>query len=355
MTAEPDRPPPKLTGRASLTDLAALCHRIAVSLDAGVDVRRVWRSESERARGNARRVYAAIADGVAAGNGFDAAVRSQAGYFPRLFVDMAEVGEATGSTPEVFRRLAGHYDHLVATRRDLLSRLAWPAFQLAIALAVVAALIAVGGFVNDGRGEAIDLLGLGLVGGRGLMIYANALIALALMGLGGWVAITRSRALSSFVWRFAAGLPVVGDCLNKIALARVAWALHLMLNVEMDLRRVAPAALAASGDPRFRDATESTARDVGRGRPLSEAYGRTGLFPAPFLDALVVAEESGQLVESMSRLSREYEAEAQRAVATLSALVGAAVWLLVALLLVSLVFRIFGFYTGAIYDALEQV
>ena len=155
--------------------------------------------------------------------------------------------------------------------------------------------------------------------------------------------------------RAAAVMPILGPCLDKIALARVAWALRLMLNVQMDIRRVASTAMAVSGDPRFRAAGPSAAEALEAGRPLSEAYAGTGLFPPRFLEELLVAEESGQIVESMRRLADAYKEEAERAIDTIATIIGVVVWLLVAALIISLVFRVFGFYTGVLYDALEQI
>ena len=43
-------------------------------------------------------------------------------------------------------------------------------------------------------------------------------------------------------------LPAVGMRSQRIALARVAWALHLTLNVDMDLRRIVPLVLRTTGN-----------------------------------------------------------------------------------------------------------
>ena len=106
-------------------------------------------------------------------------------------------------------------------------------------------------------------------------------------------------------------LPGIGSSLEKIALSRLAWALHLTLNVEMDLRRVVPLVLRATGNDHYIRHTDQIVADVAAGHPLHVAFARSGAFPATFIDALAVAEESGQTVESMDRLSKRYEEEAE--------------------------------------------
>jgi type IV pilus assembly protein PilC len=149
-------------------------------------------------------------------------------------------------------------------------------------------------------------------------------------------------------------LPGVGPALEKIYLARLAWALHLTLNVTMDLRRLVPLVLRATGSDYYIRHTNQIVADVARGRPLHVAFATSHAFPASFLDALAVAEESGQIVESMDRLSKRYEEEAESAIKTLATIFGFLVALLVMGLIAMMIFRLAGFYLGTINEAVEM-
>ena len=70
--------------------------------------------------------------------------------------------------------------------------------------------------------------------------------------------------------------------------------------------------------------------------------------------ALQVAEESGRVVESMDRLSRRYEEEAELALRTLTVVAGFLVWALVAAIIIWMIFRLAGFYIGTINEALQM-
>jgi type II secretory pathway component PulF len=83
------------------------------------------------------------------------------------------------------------------------------------------------------------------------------------------------------------------------------------------------------------------------------AFARSGAFPSTFVDALAVAEESGQVVESMDRLSKRYEEEAESAVKALAVAFGTLVALLVMGIIVLMIFRLAGFYFGTINEALK--
>jgi type II secretory pathway component PulF len=148
-------------------------------------------------------------------------------------------------------------------------------------------------------------------------------------------------------------LPGIGASLEKLALSRLAWALHLALNVEMDLRRVVPLVLRATGNDHYIRHTEQIVIDVAAGQPLYAAFSHSGAFPSTFIDALAVAEESGQAVESMDRLAKRYEEEAEAAVKTLAMVLGVLVGMLVMGIIIAMIFRLAGFYFGTINEALK--
>jgi type II secretory pathway component PulF len=197
------------------------------------------------------------------------------------------------------------------------------------------------------------VLGFGLVGTRGLFIYVNFLIIVGLGITGLVIAIRRGTLWTRPVQRAFMQLPGIGASLEKIALSRLAWSLHLALNVEMDLRRVVPLALRATGSDHYIRHTNQIAADIAAGQPMYAAFARSGAFPSTFIDALAVAEESGQTVESMDRLANRYEEEAEAAAKALAMILGVLVGLLVMGIIIFMIFRLAGFYFGTINEALK--
>jgi type II secretory pathway component PulF len=238
-------------------------------------------------------------------------------------------------------------------QRIFFRAIAWPMFELAFAIVVIGVLIWVMGIVANRGGKSVDILGFGLVGTRGLVIYLNFLIIVGLCAAAFVIALRRGALWTRPLQRVLMRLPGVGSSLEKIALARLAWALHLTLNVEMDLRRLVPLALRATGSDHYVRHTDQIAADVAAGHPLHLAFARSGAFPPTFIDALTVAEESGQTVESMDRLSKRYEEEAEDAVKALAVVMGTLVALVVMGIIVMMIFRLAGFYFGTINDALK--
>jgi type II secretory pathway component PulF len=344
-----------LEPRFSNKALAELCHRLAVESDAGIDIRRTWQREAESAPSRLRPYMAHVRDGVAGGKSMSLALAETGHVFPPLFLEMARVGEESGSLPRVFRNLESHYRRAQQAQRIFLAAIAWPMLELAFAILVIGALIWVLGIVAArNHGEPIDILGFGLIGTKGLIIYVNLVIAVALCIGAVVIALQRGVLWTRPIQRTLLRVPAVGSALEMICLSRLAWALHLTMNTSMDLRRMVPLVLRATGNDHYVRHTDQIVANVAAGHPLHLAFARSGAFPLDFVDAMEVAEESGQTVESMERLSKRYEEEAESAVRMLASIFGFAVGMLVMALIVLMIFRLAGFYFGTINSLLKD-
>jgi type II secretory pathway component PulF len=344
-----------LSPRISSRDLGELSHRLAVETESGIDVRRTWKREADSARPKYRDDFRHISDAVNRGESLSVAIAGTGQLFPPLFREIVDVGEKTGTLGRVFHRLSSHYRKSVEMQRLFLLSILWPAIQLGLAICVIGALIWILGIIaNRNGGEPIDILGFGLIGNRGLLIYTNFIIAVGLCIAGLVIAFRRGALWIKPLQHLAMKIPGLGHSLEKLALARLTWALHLTMNVEMDLRKLVPLVLRATGNDYYIQHTAEATRLVATGHPIHEAFAATRAFPADFIDALEVAEESGAVVESMERLSKRYEEESHSAVKMLTIFASVVVWLMVMGLIIVLIFRLFGFYMGTINDALKM-
>ncbi len=329
--------------RVRLKSLAALCRRMATSLEAGIDLRRVVQREADSQTPVAqRRVMRAVYKAVGAGHSLSDAIAESGQFFPELFREMVNMGEETGQLAEVFRHLAEHYERQVSLRRQFLSAISWPLTQLASAIATVGLLIWILGWIADTRGgEAMDVLGWGLVGERGAAVYFGVVAAVVCTAAVLFEASRRGAPWVAPMVRFAYWLPVVGGALTTLALARMAWSMSLTLDTGMSLKKALPLGFRASGDPFHLAHSQQVVSKVTSGSEIHEAMTNTGAFPHDFLDAVHVGEQSGRLPEQMTLLSRQYEERAEAALTVLTRIAGFGVWLLVAAFIVVLIFRIF--------------
>lgn len=340
--------------RIGLKPLAALCRRLALSMGAGVDVRTVWTREAQSVQGLGRKRFALVRDGVAQGRTISDSLADTGQYFPKFFRELIKVGEQTGHLPEVCRQLAEHYEHQLRMRRMLLASISWPAIELAMALGVIGLVIWLMGAIPALAKNKTDMLGFGLTGTSGLITYLAILgmIAFGLFLI--YRATVRGMLWVAPIQHAIMRVPKLGKALETIALARLAWAMHVTLNSGMELKNALRMSLSSTQNVVYTRHIDSVLAAIGNGDEVHEAFRETGIFPLGFLDAVQVGEESGQLVESMGSISAQYQDEARLAMNVMTAVLGVAVFVLIAGIIIFFIFRIFGFYMNILDDALKM-
>ena len=335
---------PFFSPRVSTKALAGLCHRVGISLEAGVDARRAWAREAQSARGPLARRLTAVSKAIDRGCSLAEALSATGDFFPPIFREMVEVGEQTGRLDSVLLQLADHYELRCRMRRNFLSAISWPLVQLAMALGVIGFLIWIAAMLP------VDILGIGLRGTSGLKIY---LTFLAAVGVVLWLLIRAARR--GLVWirpiqRAVLRLPIIGRPLQTMALARLAWSMHLTMSTGMDVRRALKQSLRSTQNARYTDQIPTIDAEIVAGNSIHETFVVAGGYPADFLDTLAVGEQSGKVVESMGRLAGQYQERARMAMMLLAGAAGWAVWALVAAFIIVLIFRIALFYIGILTD-----
>jgi type II secretory pathway component PulF len=339
----------------SSRSLIQLCHRVGMAVRSGVDARRVWEMEERHASGSLKDALGGIRQQVASGGTVAEGMEAANGYFPPMFVHMVAVGEQTGKLDEVLLRLAEHYEHMAGMRRMFWIGIAWPLFELSFAVFIIGFLIFILGVISATTGnEATDVLGLGLIGTRGAITWflmcglvAGGIALLANAISRGW--------LGPQPVLLAMRIPVLGKCLESLALSRLTWSLALALDSGMDARRAAALAIRAAQNPYYESSLAQVAASIRANRQFHESFADSGVFPTDFLQQLEAAEIAGVTTEALLRLAREYEERARTAMRVLTGIATVGVMLLVFGVMILAIFSLFYHaYLKPINDALEM-
>ncbi|MBA4018083.1 MAG: hypothetical protein C0483_12995 [Pirellula sp.] len=342
------------SARASNQELASLCRRLAISLQSGLEVRKIFAREAEgrvpsRMRGRMRTISNAVAAGGSLSEAFDAA----GSYFPTLMRELVRVGEQTGHLDEIFLHLSEHYEFQVKMRREFLQSISWPLTELGIAITLVGLVIWVSGMItgNDLEGRKIDILGFGLRGNSGLIQYVMILGSCAGALLLIFEAGRRGAFWARPIQRAVLLFPVAGKALETLAVSRFAWSLHMTGESGMSLLKALPLCLQATRNDRYISQTDAILADIRRGQTLTDTLSATHAFPLRFLDVLDVGERSGRLPETMKLLSAQYQEEARGAIKILMQVASWLVTLFVMGLICYFIIRLAFFYIGQIQAA----
>ncbi|MBM4002118.1 MAG: hypothetical protein FJ295_02360 [Planctomycetes bacterium] len=341
--------------RMGLRYLLPFLRRASTAIHSGIDVRKFWEMEAKRAPDRFRSSYQNILERVSRGDTMAEAMNAQGELFPPMVRELVEVGEKTGRLEQVLERLAEHFDHMSRLKRTFISGIAWPMMQLAAATFIVGFLIwFLGEVVPAFGGEAIDILGFGLLGNSGLIAYIGIVATIVAGAMLAYFAIRR-QWFGDVPLRMVLRIPYIGNTIETMALARLTWTLSMALESGVDARGSIRMALRSSAMPHFLAVAKQVDESIVAGFEFHQALRDTRQFSAEFLNMLETAEISGRLSESMIHLSDEYSQRAETATKVLTTFATFGIWGCVATFIIFLIIRLFMFYLGTLQNALQGI
>jgi len=148
---------------------------------------------------------------------------------------------------------------------------------------------------------------------------ATALIILAVLTLVFLIALQRKAASGRLLldsWKLR--LPLVGQIVEKSALARFAGTLGLLLDAGIELPRALDMAAEGTGNGTIERILNNVSIDVERGRTLSESIDSHQAMPPTMAWRIGVGEQSGALAESLIKISKLYARQVDSLVTSLA-------------------------------------
>ncbi|HHX82281.1 MAG TPA: type II secretion system F family protein, partial [Pseudomonadaceae bacterium] len=128
------------------------------------------------------------------------------------------------------------------------------------------------------------------------------------------------KKFSESLERVSLKLPVLGEILEKSALARFTRTLSTTFAAGVPLPDALVSCAGASGNVVYRHAIMRVRDDVTTGQQLTASMRAQQLFPTMILQMVSIGEESGQLDAMLDKCANFYETEVDNAVDGLTAL-----------------------------------
>jgi type IV pilus assembly protein PilC len=334
------------SARLPVSALLAWCRALRHGLHAGLSPVRVFRQQAKSGPAAARPLAKTLADRLEQGDSLEDALAPHRGKVPLLFAELVAVGEQTGRLTETFGVLEQYFETVLAARRAFLKALTWPLFMAGSAVMVVALLILVMGLIPGG----FDPIGLGTGPGRAV---AFLFVAGSVAAVGGFLffKVRDDDSARAAVEGAVLPVPALGGCVRAFALQRFSLAMEMATEAGLRVDRAIKLALRATANRAYAGNADRAAKAIRGGQEVADVLAGCGphLFPADYIDVVVVGEESGQLAEVMKKLADQYREESVRKLKTLTMIAGGAVYAGVGLMVIVVIGRIV-MAIGGIYD-----
>jgi type II secretory pathway component PulF len=228
-------------------------------------------------------------------------------------LSMIQGGEETGSLPEILNELSRHYGEQAMLQRKLKSQITMPIFQFGMAIAVIAILILVLGFLPKAPGQPdYDPLGWGLKGATGSIVFLGIISSIIIGGILLWKIVLNNGAFKAKISAIFVNLPMVGAYLRESALGKFSIGLGLTLDSPMSVKKALRLSMEITSNDAFIQACQPVLASVKKGQPIVQALSQCSIFPEEYLAQIEVAEEAGSIPETCKRLALQHSEEAGR-------------------------------------------
>jgi type IV pilus assembly protein PilC len=130
----------------------------------------------------------------------------------------------------------------------------------------------------------------------------------------------RSKPFAHFLDRISLKIPIIGDILEKSAIARFCRTLAITFAAGVPLVDALQIVAGATGNAVYNNASARIREDVAVGHQLQLAMQQTNIFPSMVIQMAAIGEEAGSLDEMLIKVAESYEEEVNNAVDALSSL-----------------------------------
>lgn len=317
------------SGKSKITpkDITVFSRQLATMMSSGVPLVQAFEivGRGHENAGMQELILGVKAD-VEAGNSLVEALRKHPLQFNELYCNLIQAGEHAGILEAILHKLATYMEKTEALKSKIKSALFYPAAVVVVAAIVVTILMifVIPQFADLFSGFGADLPALTqfLIDSSNFFVKWWWAMFIAVFGvvMGFLEVKKRSIVFGHYLDRMALKMPVIGEVLEKGAIARFARTLETMFAAGTPLVEAMTSVAGASGNIVFYEASLKIRDSISTGTSLQASMRDTGLFPNMVVQMVAIGEESGAIDAMLGKVADWYEQEVDDAVEALTSL-----------------------------------
>ncbi len=266
-----------------------------------------------------------VRDQVNQGSSLSDAFARYPKMFDKLFCNMVNAGEQSGTLEQVLERLADFIEAQDRLKNKVVGAMAYPAFMLVVGIIVINILMVVVVPKVTTIFESFD---------KQLPVYTRALVALSdfmaswwwlllIIGVGAVYGFRRWKHTpkGEFAWhRFVLRSPLFGKLAMMVAISRFAKTLSTLLASGVPLLTAMDITRGVLGNVVLEKVVVDASESIREGESIADPLKASGYFPPVVTHMIAVGERTGQLENMLENVSSSYDAQVDAKVLALTSL-----------------------------------
>ncbi|MCW8919426.1 MAG: type II secretion system F family protein [Gammaproteobacteria bacterium] len=308
-------------------DISVFARQIAVMMSSGVPLVQSFEIMAKGSDNPSMRILITdIKSNIEGGATMADSFRKHPKYFDDLTCNLIHAGEQAGILESLLDKIATYKEKTEALKSKIKKALFYPTAVIVVAFIITAILLifVIPQFEQLFSGFGADLPALTMMvinlskifqeqwflifGGIGGVIYGFKTIK------------AKSKAFRDFLEKTSLSIPIIGNLLNKAAVARFARTLSTMFAAGVPLVEAMESVAGAVGNVVYREAVLKMRDEISTGTSITASMEQVNIFPNMVIQMTSIGEEAGSLDTMLGKVADFYEQEVDDAVDGLTSL-----------------------------------
>jgi len=271
-----------------------------------------------------KELYKSIQDAVLKGVTFSQALQ-QTGKFSLYEVFSLQIGEETGKIIEVLQDLAKFYHNKIKQRRKITSALTYPCVVLSTSMGAVFFMlkfvVPMFGDVFKRFGGKLPWITEKIIGVSNAMEHNFTRFLVLVVSIAVFIFVTRKKeGFRRIYYSILLKIPLVGNLVQKIYLARFCNSMRLLINAKLPLLRAIALSRQMIGYYPVESSLQKVEDDIMKGKSLHQSLQQFSIYPSKMIQLVKVGEETNQMDYFFAKISEQYIEEVEYKTSTLSSM-----------------------------------
>ena len=316
-----------LSQRIDFNDIVDFTRQIAIMLNAGltlIDSMEILNKQTVKLP--LKKMLDSIENKIKGGSSFSTALKDYNANFSNLYIALVKSGEASGKLGEILLRLADNLEKQRVFKSKLKGALTYP---IIIIIGMFGVMFVMVTFVLP------KLLGLYKDFNVELPLSTKILIAFSNFSTRFWPLVLVLIFVGSYFVKkylstksgkksfdkFVLKLPVFGNIISVSALVESTRTLAVLIGAGISILDALSIVVDSTDNSVYQEAFLTVSKKVEKGQSMAVAMGKEGIFPPILVQMTQVGEQTGNLNDTLFRLSNYFEMESEMATKAMTTLI----------------------------------
>ena len=314
-------------GGVSGKDLLVFTRQFATMIDAGLPLVQcldILGSQMDKAA--FRKVIFAVKTKVESGSTFADALKDHPKVFDELYTQLCAAGEVGGILDTILNRLAVYREKAEKLKRKVKGAMVYPTIVIIVAVGVTAVLLIkvtpVFAKMFADFGSALPaptqfVVDLSIWLQQYIFHLIGSIVAVIVTA----VAIYRSKKGRRIIDKTVLRVPLVGNVIRKVAVARFTRTLGTMISSGVPILDALDVTAKTAGNRTIEDGIYYVRSKISEGKNIAGPLLETKVFPPMVVQMIGVGEATGAMDTMLNKIADFYDDEVDTAVAGLTAMI----------------------------------